>query len=147
MIFILVGWRGLPWWLRWWRICIQCRRPGLWSKGMAYVVMWKSLSCIQLFATPWNSPWNSPGQNTGVGSHSLLHGDLPNPGIEPGSAALPVDSFPAEPPGKAKRMATHPSILAWRIPWMEEPGRLQSMGLQRVRHDWATNYNYADCST
>ena len=32
-----------------------------------------------------------------------------------------------------KRMATHSSILVWRIPWTEEPGRLQSMGLQRVR--------------
>ena len=35
-------------------------------------------------------------------------------------------------------MATHFSILAWRIPWTEEPGGLQSMGLQRVQHDWAT---------
>ena len=34
-----------------------------------------------------------------------------------------------------KGMATHSNILAWRIPWTEEPGRLQSMGLQRVRHD------------
>ena len=34
-----------------------------------------------------------------------------------------------------KRMATHSSILAERIPWTEEPGRLQSMGLQRVGHD------------
>ena len=34
-----------------------------------------------------------------------------------------------------KEMATHSSILAWKIPWMEEPGRLQSMGSQRVRHD------------
>ena len=33
-----------------------------------------------------------------------------------------------------KRTATHSSILAWRIPWTEEPGRLQSMELQRVRH-------------
>ena len=32
-------------------------------------------------------------------------------------------------------MSTHSSILAWRIPWTEEPGRLQSMGSQRVRHD------------
>ena len=32
-------------------------------------------------------------------------------------------------------MATHSSILAWRIPWVEEPGRLQSMGSQRVGHD------------
>ena len=34
-----------------------------------------------------------------------------------------------------KEMATHSSILAWKIPWTEEPGRLQSMGLQRIRHD------------
>ena len=34
-----------------------------------------------------------------------------------------------------KAMAPHSSILAWRIPWMEEPGELQSMGSQRVRHD------------
>ena len=37
-----------------------------------------------------------------------------------------------------KEMATHSSILAWRIPCTEEPGRLQSMGLQRVGHDLAT---------
>ena len=34
-----------------------------------------------------------------------------------------------------KGMAAYPSILAWRIPWTEEPGGLQSMELQRVRHD------------
>ena len=34
-----------------------------------------------------------------------------------------------------KEMATHSSILAWKIPWMEEPGRLKSMGSQRVGHD------------
>ena len=34
-----------------------------------------------------------------------------------------------------EEMATHSSILAWRIPWTEEPGGLQSMGLQRVGHD------------
>ena len=34
-----------------------------------------------------------------------------------------------------KEMATHSSILAWRIPWTEEPGGLQSMGSQRVGHD------------
>ena len=33
-----------------------------------------------------------------------------------------------------KQIATHSNILAWKIPWTEEPGRLQSMGLQRVRH-------------
>ena len=38
-----------------------------------------------------------------------------------------------------KGMATHSSILAWRIPWTEEPDGIQSMGSQRVGHDWVTN--------
>ena len=38
-----------------------------------------------------------------------------------------------------RKKATRSSILAWRIPWTEEPGELQSMGSQRVRHDWAIN--------
>ena len=38
-----------------------------------------------------------------------------------------------------KDMATHSSTLAWKIPWTEEPGRLQSMGLQRVRHNRVTS--------
>ena len=38
-------------------------------------------------------------------------------------------------------MATYSSILAWNIPWTEELGELQSMGLQRVGHEWATNTN------
>ena len=38
-------------------------------------------------------------------------------------------------------MATHSSILAWRIPWTEEPGRLQSIGSQRAGHDQATKHS------
>ena len=38
-----------------------------------------------------------------------------------------------------KAMAPHASTLAWKIPWKEEPGRLQSMGSLRVGHDWATS--------
>ena len=38
-----------------------------------------------------------------------------------------------------KELATHSSVLAWKIPWTEEPGRLQSMGSQRVGYDWATS--------
>ena len=64
---------GLLWWLRWYRICLQCRRPGF-------------------------DPWvRKTPLEKGVGSHS--------------------------------------SIFAWRIPWTEVPGDLQSTGLQRVRHD------------
>ena len=41
-----------------------------------------------------------------------------------------------------KEMATHSSILAWRIPWTEERDRLQSMEWQRVRHDCVTNFHF-----
>ena len=41
-----------------------------------------------------------------------------------------------------KEMATHSSIHAWKIPWTEEPGRLQSTGSQRVGHDWATSLRF-----
>ena len=41
-----------------------------------------------------------------------------------------------------KEMATLSSILAWRIPWTEDPGGLLSMGLQRVGHDWATSLSF-----
>ena len=41
-----------------------------------------------------------------------------------------------------EEMTTHSSTLAWKIPWTEEPGRLQSKGLQRVRHNWATKHSH-----
>ena len=40
-----------------------------------------------------------------------------------------------------KEMATHYSILAWKIPWIEKPGGLQSIGSQRVRHDLVTEHS------
>ena len=44
-----------------------------------------------------------------------------------------------------KKMATHSSVLAWRIPWTDDPGGLQSMGSQRVGHDWVTNIYMCVC--
>ena len=44
-----------------------------------------------------------------------------------------------------KEMATHSSTLAWRIPWREEPGGLQSTGSQRVGYDWATSLHFTYC--
>ena len=44
-----------------------------------------------------------------------------------------------QPTQPEKAMASHSCILTWKIPWMEEPGRLQSMGSLRVGHDWATS--------
>ena len=45
-----------------------------------------------------------------------------------------------------KGMATHFSIIAWRIPWTEEPGRLQSMGLQRVGYDLHFYFHFRETS-
>ena len=83
----------------------------------------------------------SAGKNT---QEHVLQGDLsPDPGGASGKRILlpmeevqeiPIRSLGWEDPLK-KDMATHSSILAWEIPWTEEPGGLQSMGLQRVRHD------------
>ena len=69
----------------------------------------KSLSHVQLFATPWTVVCQAPlsmgfsKQDTGVGCHSLLQGDLPNPGIELRSPALQADSLLSEPTGKPRR--------------------------------------------
>ena len=52
----------------------------------------------------------------------------------PGMQEIPVQSLTWADPLE-EEMETHSSILAWKIPWTEEPGRLQSMGLQRVTHD------------
>ena len=72
----------------------------------------------------------------------------------PASPALQADSA-AEPPGQPPlllrghvyvplfwAMAPHSSTVAWKIPWMEEPGRLQSVGSQRVGQDWATSLHF-----
>ena len=58
-----------------------------------------------------------------------------------GEAASPLSSFYKEEPQahREKAMATHSSTLAWKIPWTEEPGRLQSTGSLRIGHDWTTS--------
>ena len=61
-------------------------------------------------------------------------GDTGDAGLIPRSGRSPEE-----------KMATHSSILAWKIPWTEEPDRLQSMGLQRFRHDWPTNHACMQC--
>ena len=65
-----------------------------------------------------------------------LEMDYTSPSIHSGNVGLPwlSDSLGREDPLK-KEMATHSSILAWTIPWTEEPGGLQCIGSQRVGHD------------
>ena len=57
-----------------------------------------------------------------------------NPPANAGDTGAAGQSLGQEDPLE-EETATHSSILAWRIPWTEEPGQLQSMGSQRVRHD------------
>ena len=59
---------------------------------------------------------------------------LENPPVMQDTQEMQVQSLGQEDP-LGEEMATHSSILAWEIPWTEEPGRLQSMGSQRVRHN------------
>ena len=94
-------------------------------------------SCLNLWDPLDCSPWSSPGQKTGVISFFPSPGDFPNPGIKLGFPALQADSFPTELSGKLweKGMAAYSSILAWRIPWTEEPSWLQSKASQRVGGD------------
>ena len=101
----------------------------------------------------WSGWWG--GKNTGVGCHSLLQEIFLTQGLNPGLKKIIqsptslvaqmvkclstmqetwVQSLGREDPLE-KEMAIHSSTIAWKIPWTEEPGRLQSMGSQRVRHD------------
>ena len=69
----------------------------------------------------------------------VIHGSVgKDPSCNAGDEETQVWSLGGEDPLE-KEMVTHSSILAWKTPWTEEPGRLQSMGSVRVRHDWATS--------
>ena len=105
------------------------------------------LSQVRLFAILY--PRGSPG-NTGVGCHALPPQGLPNPGTEPRFPTLQANFLLFWATRKAqpyiyqtlvsypeKAMATHSSTLAWKIPWTEGPGGLQSMGSLGVGHDWS----------
>ena len=92
------------------------RKFYLWRESVSH-------SIVSDFAIPWTvrllCSWNSPGKNTGVGCHFLLQGNLPNPGIEPGSPVLQANSLPIESPGKPliQPVKHHQdfSIIQWAI--------------------------------
>ena len=62
-----------------------------------------------------------------------------NPPARQETLKMPVPSL-GQKGSLEKEMATHSGILAWEISWRQEPGGLQPMGLQRVRHDWVTEH-------
>ena len=83
-------------------------------------------------------PWDFPGKSTGVGCQCLLR--IPGLGWDKYKLRQEHLMLLEKQRSTQKRtMALHSSTLAWKIPWTEEPGGLQSMGLLRVRHDWATS--------
>ena len=108
-------------------VAISYLRRCSWSRD------WTQVSCVSLY---WQS--NSLPLSH-LGSHkpyaSLVAQRLKH---LPAMRETWVQSLGREDPLE-KEMATHSVIPAWKIPWMVEPGRLQSMGLQRVGHNWATS--------
>ena len=112
--------------------------------------MLSCISCVWLFSTLWivaHQALLSLGfsrQEYCTGLPCIPPGDLCNPGIKPASfisPALAGEFFTTSTTWVEKAMAPHSSTLAWKIPWMEEPGRLQSMGWLGVGHDGATSFS------
>ena len=130
------------------------------EKQLSIILCAQSLSRVQLFATPWTAA-HQVSLSMGFPRQEYWNelafpppGDLPDPGVKPASPGKHTDkrgrghrdpasvnnwetwvqSLGWEDPLE-KEMVTHSRILAWRISWREEPGRLQFMGWQRVRHD------------
>ena len=147
-IYIYIDKELPPWWFRWLRICIEGdlglipgleRSPG---EGNGYPV--------HIFA--WRIPWTEePGGLQSMGLQRVRQGWVTNTFTVGGISLVAqtvknllamwetwIWSWDQKDPLE-KGMDTHSSILAWRIPWTEEPGRLQSLGLLRVGHNWGTN--------
>ena len=136
---------------------IDCSPPGVPVSGIlqARILEWvaisfsntwkwkvkvKSLSRVWPSATPWTAAYRLLHPcflvpNKRVDIRILVVQMVKNP---PAMGETQVQSLDWKDPLE-KGMTTHSRILAWRIPWTEEPGGLQSMGLQGVGHDWATN--------
>ena len=98
------------------------------SNAWKWKVKEKSLSHVQLRAIPWTVAYQAP-LSMGFSRQENWSGV---PRLSPHKMSRIGKSIETE-------MATHSSTLAWKIPQMEEPDRLQSMGSQRIRQDWATS--------
>ena len=118
----------------------ECRRRRLIWVG--FTVELASLGCTIIFVLGYHAPLTPPFADQNV--FGFWSYDLWASLVAQSLKRLPptwetwVRSLGWEDPLE-KEMATHSSILAWGIPWTEEPGRLQSTGSQRVWHDWATS--------
>ena len=144
-----------------WEILIKIWFPALESssswQSWAYILTWQQHleGSMPVWATVTSTPyyiWGGQWPFTAAAVHPFLSffflatpGSICFPGGSNGkesacNADTRVQSQGLEDPLE-KELATHSSILDWRIPWTEKPGRLQSMGYQRVGHNWATNFD------
>ena len=136
----------------------------VWSVGWEDLL--KKGVTTQSSALAWRIPWaEGPGRLQSTGSQRIGHDCVTNtfifsywgrtrasqlalvvknPPASAGDVRDAVWSLGCEDPLE-EGMAAHSSILAWRVPWTEEPGGLQSMGLQRVKDDWSMHTRLTHC--
>ena len=129
-----------------------------WVRSLGWEDLPEKEMAIHSSTIAWKIPWTEePGRLQSMGSQRVghdwaisLHFNLL---LGTSRVVLVVKTLPANAgdardtssiPGSGRsleqEMVTHSSIRAWKIPWTEEPGRLQSMGPQRVRHNWVTEH-------
>ena len=138
----------------WVQFLTKAFKMSRWLYQVGSCIYWSVWGGGSVFATPWTiactkllHPWDFLGKSTGVGCRFLLQGIFPTQGLNPGLPhcrqtlyrlkSLHFTSLQDIITEKA--MAPHSSTLAWKIPWMEEPGRLRSVGLLEVGQDWAAS--------
>ena len=97
------------------------------SCTLLLLLLLSRFSRVRLLATPWTAAYQTP-PSMGFTRHG-------SNGKESACNAGDLGSIPGSGRPLEKGIATHSGILTWRIPWTEEPGGLQSMELQGVRHD------------
>ena len=131
-------------------MCIVPTRAGAWISSVSDITdcFYCPVKASSLESTDWQG---RPGTHAGhvvlpwcPSVSSSVHFWVPMSLVSGKAKNLPAMQEPqVQPLGREdpleKKIASHSSILAWRIPWMEEPDRLEYMGSQRIRHDWATN--------
>ena len=120
----------------WWKLCIAHFTLQI-TKSLKYMCLWKIyqtvhsgntqtlITILKIFKHAYVQSWGFPGGTSDK-----------QPACQCRRQEIQVWSLDQEDPLE-KGMETHSKILAWRIPWTEEPGRLQSTESQRVGHNWS----------
>ena len=127
-------WRS---WIKWW--LDRETQAG----GSVWVCVPRKAGAIHELAFPYIAGWPFSSSKTWIRTGNLVWSKLCTPLVAQTVKRLStiretwVRSLGRD-DSLEKEMATHSSNIAWKIPWTEDPGRLQSMGPQRVGHDWVT---------